>query len=196
MQPQACHAYPAHILHDAMNPFISIGILLLGVFAAIAYRWQRQRTADATGRRLGSDLLAGGALYAVAAPAIGGAGVILGLTAATRDPETLLMLLYGLPWFYLFGFVPALLCGVVAGALRPARSSWLACVGMAAVGALFGFVFLLGFGTHERPWQELLGFPLTVGALPGAVSAFVCARIFYGKSRSNSAPGGDAPQTA
>ncbi|MGB3432885.1 hypothetical protein [Achromobacter sp.] len=179
-----------------MNPIISVGILLLGVFAAIAYRWKRQRAADASGRRLGSDLLAGGALFGVAAPAIGGAGVITGLTLATRDPETLLMLLYGLPWFYLFGFVPALLCGVVAGALRPARSSWLACAGMAAIGALYGFVFLLGFGIHDRPWQELLGFPLTVGAAPGAVSAFLCARTFYGKPRGRSAPGGDAPQAA
>ncbi len=187
---------PPHILHDAMNPYISIGILLLGVFAAIAYRWQRRRTMDAAGRRLGSDLLAGGALFAVAAPAIGGAGVIIGLTAATRDPETLLMLLYGLPWFYLFGFVPALLCGIVAGALRPARSSWSACVGMAAVGALYGFVFLLGFGVHERPWQELLGFPLTVGAAPGAVSALLCARILYGRSGSRGASGGNAPQAA
>ncbi|CAB3930404.1 hypothetical protein [Achromobacter insolitus] len=179
-----------------MTPYISAGILLSGVFAAIAYRRKRQRAMDTAGRRLGSDLVAGGALYGVAAPPIGGAGVVMGLTAATRDPETLLMLVYALPWFYIFGFVPALLCGVVAGALRPAHPSWRACAGMALVGAVYGFVFLVGFISHNRPWQEELGFPLTVGAAPGAVSAFLCARLFYGRPGGRGASGGNAPQSA
>lgn len=179
-----------------MTPYISAGILLLGVFAAIACRRRRQRAMDTAGRRLGSDLVAGGALYGVAAPPIGGAAVIIALTAATRDPETLLMLVYALPWFYIFGFVPALLCGVVAGALRPAHPSWRACAGMALVGAVYGFVFLLGFISHNRPWQEDFGFPLTVGAAPGALSAFVCARLLYGKPGRRGEPDDQAPQTA
>ncbi|QKH36885.1 hypothetical protein FOC84_18865 [Achromobacter pestifer] len=179
-----------------MNPYISTGILLLGVFAAIAYRRKRQRTMDTAGRRIGSDLVAGGALYGVAAPPIGGAGVVITLTALTRDPETLLMLVYALPWFYIFGFVPALLCGIVAGALRPAHPSWRACAGMALVGAVYGVVFLLGFISHNRPWQEEFGFPLTVGAAPGALSAFLCARMLYGKSRGRGASGSDTPQAA
>lgn len=177
-----------------MNLYTSVGILLLGVFSAIAYRWKR-RAPDEARRRLGTDLVAGGSLFALAAPAIGGTAVITVMAALTRELETLLMLVYGLPWFYIFGFVPALLCGLVAGALRPARPSWLACAGMAAVGALYGSVFLLGFGSQGRSWTEL-GFPLTMGGAPGALSAFLCARLFYGKPGGRGASGGNAPQTA
>ncbi|WP_447921654.1 hypothetical protein [Achromobacter aegrifaciens] len=179
-----------------MNLYISVGILLLGVFAAIAYRHKRRRAPDEVSRRLGSDLVAGGALYAVAAPPIGGAAVVITLTAITRDPETLLMLAYALPWFYIFGFAPALFCGIVAGALRPARASWRACAAMALIGALYGFVFLLGFGIHNRPWAEELGFPLAVGAAPGAFSAFLCARLLYGKPGRRGEPGDKTPQAA
>lgn len=179
-----------------MTPYISAGTLLLGALAAIAYRRKRQRAMDTAGRRLGSDLVAGGALYGVAAPPIGGAAVIIALTAATRDPENLLMLVYALPWFYIFGFVPALLCGIVAGALRPAHPSWRAYAAMGLVGAVYGFVFLVGFISQGRPWQEELGFPLTIGAAPGALSAFLCARLLYGKPGRRGEPGEKAPQAA
>ncbi|CAB5511664.1 hypothetical protein LMG26857_00952 [Achromobacter anxifer] len=179
-----------------MNPYISVAILLVGVFAAIAYRRAQRDAPGQAGRRLGGDLVSGGALYGVAAPPIGGAGVILALTAITRDPETLLMLVYALPWFYIFGFVPALLCGIVAGALRPAQPSWLACAGMALIGAVYGFVFLLGFGSSNRPWQESFGFCLSIGAAPGAFSAFLCARLLYGKPGRRNKPDDQAPHTA
>jgi hypothetical protein len=67
---------------------------------------------------------------------------------------------------------------------------------MALVGAVYGFDFLTGFISQGRPWLEELGFPLTVGAAPGALSAFLCARLLYGKSRGRGASGGDAPQAA
>ncbi|MBB1592620.1 hypothetical protein [Achromobacter sp. UMC46] len=156
-----------------------LGALLLATLAAVARRFWRPRPDD-TRRRIFSDLLAGGIIYAFAAPAIGGIGVVLALAAITLDPQTLMMMLYGLPWFYLFGAVPALLCGVVAGALRPARPAWRDYARLALVGGLFGFSFLAAFTHRDMEWSDLM-FALCVGGLTGLVSAFLCAYWFYGK---------------
>ncbi|KAG1246469.1 hypothetical protein G6F66_015588 [Rhizopus arrhizus] len=63
-------------------------------------------------------------MYAFIAPAVGGAALMLALAAVTRGPQHLIVAVLGLPWFYVFGIVPALLCGVVAGALKPVLPPW------------------------------------------------------------------------
>ena len=43
---------------------------------------------------------------------------------------------------------------------------------------------------------ESFGFCLSIGAAPGAFSAFVCARLLYGKPGRRNKPDDQAPQTA
>lgn len=174
-----------------MALLLVVGVLLLATLAAVAHRFRRRRPDDTRGR-IASDLLAGGLIYTFAAPAIGGAAVVLGVTAASRDLENLMMAIYGLPWFYIFGALPALLCGIVAGALRPTLPSWRYYCLIALVGGLFGTLFLAGFSNRERQWSELL-FPLSMGGLPGLVGGFLCTYWFYGKRRAATPPGSATP---
>lgn len=168
-----------------MNLPISIGILILATLAAITLRFARHRPDD-TGRRIGSDLLAGGILFAFFAPGIGGIAVTLVVSAIALDPKNLMMVIFGLPWFYVFGAVPALLCGVVAGAWRPDRPTWGAYGKVAIVGGLFGIAFVQAFAGKNVELQNLL-FALCVGGLPGVFSAFLCAYWYYGKPGSERA---------
>ncbi|MFY0476583.1 hypothetical protein [Achromobacter marplatensis] len=161
-----------------MRLFLVLGLLLLGILAAVGYRFRRPRPDD-TRRRIVSDLVAGGIMYAFVAPAVGGVALMIGVAIVTLEGQNLITAIFGLPWFYVFGIVPALLCGIVAGALKPVRPTWPALGMMTGVGALCGFLFLSGFGSREFQWTELL-FPFVVGALPGMVGAFLCTVWFYG----------------
>lgn len=156
------------------------GALLLALtLGSIVYRRVRRSPGD-TGRALARDLFAGAAVFAFVGPGVGMIVVAAVMTAAVRSMDSLMMALYGLPWSYIYGLVPALLCGMTAGALKPAAPSWRANLRMGAVGALYGFAFMLMFVGRDMAWREL-GFPLVVGALPGAAGAVVAARVFYGK---------------
>lgn len=169
-----------------MNLPVNIGILSLITLAFAAYRWTRRLGPDDTNRRVRSDLVAGGILFAFFAPAIGGIAVTLAISVIALEPKNLMMMVFGLPWFYIFGGVPALLCGIVAGALRPDRPTWRSYVKVAIVGSLFGIGFLLSFSGANREWRDAL-FPLIVGGVPGMISAFLCSVWFYGKPGSQRA---------
>ena len=150
-----------------------IGALLLAcTLAAAVYRRMQRRPAD-SGRAMSRDMLAGAAIFAFM-------GLAVVISIGAQDPELLLFGLYGLPWAYLFGGIPALLCGMTAGALKPAAPSWLAILRMGLIGAAYAFVFLLTFGTRDRSLAAL-GFPLVMGALPAALAGLACARVLYGK---------------
>ena len=177
-----------------MRPYLVLGLLLLGTLAAVGYRVRHPKPGD-TRRRILSDLAAGGIMYAFVAPAVGGATLMLALSAVSRDPQNLMLTVLGLPWFYFFGIVPALLCGIVAGALKPARSTWPALGMMTAAGGLFGFLFLAAFGSRDFTWTDLL-FPLSVGALPGIVGALLCTYWFFGRPGRPRAPATDSTPEA
>lgn len=177
-----------------MRPYLVLGLLLLGTLAAVGYRVRHPKPDD-TRRRILSDLVAGGIMYAFVAPAVGGATLMLALSAVSRDPQNLMLTVLGLPWFYVFGIVPALLCGIVAGALKPARSTWLALGMMTAAGGLFGFLFLAAFGSRDFTWADLL-FPLSVGVLPGIVGALLCTYWFFGRPGRPRAPATDSTPEA
>ncbi|KAG0732371.1 hypothetical protein G6F23_014385 [Rhizopus arrhizus] len=55
-----------------MRPYLVLGLLLLGTLAAVGYRFRHPKPDD-TRRRIVSDLVAGGLMYAFIAPAVGGA---------------------------------------------------------------------------------------------------------------------------
>ncbi|UAN04209.1 hypothetical protein [Achromobacter mucicolens] len=157
-----------------------VGALLLAcTLAAAVYRRMQRRPAD-SGRAMSRDMLAGAAIFAFMGPAVGMLVMAVVISIGAQDPELLLFGLYGLPWAYLFGGIPALLCGMTAGALKPAAPSWLAILRMGLIGAAYAFVFLLTFGTRDRSLAAL-GFPLFMGALPAAVAGLACARVLYGK---------------
>lgn len=177
-----------------MRPYLVLGLLLLGTLAAVGYRFRRPKPDD-TRRRIFSDVVAGAIMYAFAAPAVGGVALILALTVVTRDLQNLMTAIFGLPWFYVFGIVPALLCGIVAGAFKPVRPTWPALGMMTVAGGLYGFLFLGAFGSQEFRWTDLL-FPLSVGALPGTVGSFLCTLWFYGRPGRPATPATDAAADA
>lgn len=157
------------------------GALLLALTLGSALYRRMQRRPGDTGRAMVGDMVAGAAIYAFAGPAV--ASVLIGLVMGIggRSLEGLMFALYGLPWSYIFGIVPALLCGLAAGALKPTTPSWRASLRMGALGALYGFVFLLMISGRNLSWSTL-GFPFFMGAVPGAVAALACARLLYGKT--------------
>lgn len=158
----------------------AFGALLLALTLGSAVYRRMQRRAGDSGRAMAGDMVAGAAIYAFVGPAMGMVVIALITTIAARSPESLSFALYGLPWAYVFGIVPALLCGLTAGALKPLAPSWRANLRMGALGALYAFTFLLMFTRRDTSWSEL-GFPLYMGALPGAAAALVCSRLLYGK---------------
>ncbi|WP_128828253.1 hypothetical protein [Achromobacter mucicolens] len=157
-----------------------LGALLLAcTLAAAVYRRMQRRPEDA-GRIMSRDMLAGAAIFAFVGPAVGMQVIAVTTAIASQDPELLLFGLYGLPWAYIFGGVPALFCGMTAGALKPVAPNWVAILRMGLIGAAYAFIFLMTFGTNDRT-LESLGFPLFMGALPAAVAGLLCARVLYGK---------------
>ena len=154
-------------------------LLLAFTLAAVVYRRMQRRPEDSA-RAMSRDMLAGAAIFAFVGPAIGILVIAVTISIGGRNPETLLFGLYGLPWAYLFGGLPALFCGMTAGALKPVAPSWLAILRMGLIGAVYAFVFLLTFGRQDRSLAAL-GFPLFMGALPAAVAGLLCARLLYGK---------------
>ncbi|MCD0499355.1 hypothetical protein LP085_21020 [Achromobacter sp. MY14] len=177
-----------------MKLIITAAVLLLATVASIIYRVTR-RSPDDTGHRIRSDLFAGGLMFAFIAPAIGGIAVTLVLSAISQTPRNLMIMVFGLPWFYLFGVIPALLCGVVAGALRPVQSTWAALGKIALVGLVFGMGSFLPFSGREAAVGDVV-FPFFVGGLPGMLSGFLCAYWFYGKPGSVRPASADASQVA
>jgi hypothetical protein len=160
-------------------PYLIGALLLAFTLAAVVYRRMQRRPAD-SGRAMSRDMLAGAAIFAFVGPAVGMLVIAVTISIGAQDPESLLFGLYGLPWAYIFGGVPALLCGMTAGALKPVAPSWLAILRMGLIGAAYAFVFLLTFGRPERSLASL-GFPLFMGAMPAAVAGLLCARLLYGK---------------
>lgn len=173
-----------------MRLFITVSILILAALAFVVYRYAQRAPGD-TPRRIGSDVLAGAIMFALFAPAIGGAAVTITISAIAMAPKNLMMLIFGLPWFYIFGAVPALLCGAVAGALRPARATWWSYAKVALVGGVFGVGFVQAFTSREFEWQELNG-ALAIGGPAGVLSAFLCSMWLYGKPGSTRPANGDA----
>ncbi|MFD4838497.1 hypothetical protein ACFWP0_13400 [Achromobacter sp. NPDC058515] len=158
----------------------AFGALLLALtLGAAVYRRMQRRPGDSA-RAMAGDMVAGAAIYAFVGPAVGMAVIALITAIAARSLESLMMALYGLPWSYLFGIVPALLCGLAAGALKPLAPSWRANLRMGLLGALYGFAFILVFAHRDLSWSKL-GLPLYMGALPGAAAGLICARLLYGK---------------
>lgn len=83
---------------------------------------------------------------------------------------------------YLFGGLPAMLCGVTAGALkptRPTRASWPVVMLTWAAGAAYGFAFLLSIIGMDR--MSAAGDAIRAGALPGLTAAILCSILFFGR---------------
>ncbi len=82
--------------------------------------------------------------------------------------------------------MPAVLCGVTAGAFKAARTSWRTPAWICVAGALYGFLFILSvFGAHR------LGYVIDAakaGALPGLAAAIVCTLLFYGRPQQAIGP--------
>lgn len=156
--------------------------------AALSWRiWRRP-----AGRTPGDILrgAAGGAgLFLALGPPVGTVVFALAVAIAGHDLESLKnlpLMIFLVPYSYFFGGVPALLCGVVAGAFRPARVSKRSYGWAGLLGGLYGMAFQLGMASRDFVWSEIYAL-LLMGGLPGLVSAMACARILFGKSAAAAA---------
>lgn len=162
---------------------LSVCVLAALSLAALLWRLWRRPAGKPPG-----DILrgaAGGAgLFLALGPPAGTAVFALFVTIAGHDLESLKnlpMMIFLVPFSYLFGGVPALLCGVVAGAFRPARVSWRSYCWPGLLGGLYATAFQMGLTSRDFAWSEFQAL-LLMGGLPGLVGAVVCARILYRKS--------------
>lgn len=159
--------------------YISGALLLALTLGSVVYRRMQRREGESA-RAIGRDVVAGAAIYAFVGPAVGIVVIALSMAAVTWSADSLMFAVFGLPWSYIFGIIPALLCGMTAGALKPVAPSWLAILRMGVIGAIYAFAFLLTFGGRDLTWSSTL-FPLYMGALPAAIAGLLCARLLYGK---------------
>ena len=171
--------------------YIAGALLLALMLGAVVYRRMQRRDGDSA-RAIGRDLLAGAAIFAFAGPPVAILVIAVSMAIASWSADSLMLAIFGLPWSYIFGIVPALFCGMTAGALKPVAPSRLAVARMGVVGAVYAFAFLLTFGGRDLTWSSTV-FPLYMGALPGAIAAMVCARLLYGKKAQ---AGANPPATA
>ncbi|MBB1626573.1 hypothetical protein [Achromobacter sp. UMC71] len=162
---------------------LTVGVLTALSLAALLWRiWRRP-----AGKTAGDILrgAAGGAgLFLALGPPAGTVVFALFVTIAGHDLDSLKnlpMMIFMVPYSYLFGGVPALLCGGVAGAFRPARASWRSYCWPGLLGGLYASGFQLGFASRDYSWSDLTGL-LVIGGIPGLVSGVACARVLYGKS--------------
>ncbi len=110
-------------------------------------------------------------IFGLIGPPIGGIAAAL-LTSGTAGFRTIPV---AMAFSYIFGFVPALLTGLVAG-IAIHKFNRIAFLGLVvACGALFSLLF--SFLTGDAELSTLLVEPevLKLTALPGAISAFVLA---------------------
>lgn len=173
---------------------LSVCVLTALSLAALLWRLWRRPAGKTPG-----DILrgaAGGAgLFVALGPPVGVGAFALLVTVAALDLEALkllpMMLLF-VPYSYIFGGVPAVLSGVVAGAFLPARVSWRSYCWPGLLGGLYAMIFQLGVGSRDYSWSDLSAL-LLMGALPGAVGGVVCARVLYGKAPGKAAEPASPP---
>ncbi|CAB3864317.1 hypothetical protein [Achromobacter piechaudii] len=152
-----------------MNLFL-FGFPIVMTVAVIVHACLRPRPGDTT-RKLALRVLAGGLLYGAIGPALGLAVVPLTLTI----PDSL-QNITGLQVAYLIGGIPALMCGMTAGALKRVPFDWSVPAAVCGAGALYGYVFMLPIVGVDRirSWTEAL----QIGALPGLAAAALCSIPF------------------
>ncbi len=162
--------------------------------AALLWRIWR-RPADKTPGDILRRAAGGAGLFVALGPPVGVGAFALLVTVSALDLEALKnlpMMFFLVPYSYIFGGVPALLCGVVAGAFLPVRVSWRSYCWPGLLGGLYAMLFQLGFGSRDYSWSDLSALSL-MGALPGAVGGVVCARVLYGKAPETAAEPASPP---
>ncbi|MFY0476265.1 hypothetical protein [Achromobacter marplatensis] len=151
---------------------ILLVLIALLAAASVAHRCLRRQPGD-TGRSITRNVIAGALTYGLIGPAIG-----LLVVMGTMTLPVSLYSFDGLRAAYLFGAAPAVLCGVTAGALKPAQSAWSRLAWVGAAGTAYGFLFMLAvFGTARMAYVIDA---FKAGALPSLAAAVVCTLLFYG----------------
>lgn len=158
--------------------------------AAIAFRLLHSPGGANEIRQLILHIAAGAVIFAVATPLIGFAMFVIFYEAfISSGPESFFS---SLSFWLLIGYfisgIPALLRGMVAGALKPWLKSWWNFAGIGFVNLL---LTLLWSGAISNPFG--LNFRMSIfwitaeslaTAIPGAVACIFSARILCGRTRS------------
>lgn len=155
-----------------MNLYL-VGVIVLLAAAAVVYRCLHRRPDD-TAWSITRTLLTGALLYGVIGPPIG----LLVVTFTMPIPQ-LMRDLDGLHVAYLVGGIPAVMCGVTAGALKPAHAAWAPFALACAAGAVYGFALVLSIVSTDS--LRFAGEALRAGAAPGLAAAAVCTLLFHGR---------------
>ncbi|WZB76343.1 hypothetical protein WJ972_11505 [Achromobacter insuavis] len=99
---------------------LSVCMLAAASLGVLTWRIAR-RPAGKTPGDMARSAAAGAALFAALGPPVGTLVFALFMAIATISVEALFTSIFLVPWSYLYGGVPALLCGLVAGACRRHR---------------------------------------------------------------------------
>lgn len=166
-----------------MNLYM-VGSLSLLAAAAVIYRGIRRLPGD-TPWTIARQVLTGLLVFGLIGPLIGMVVVKILIPIPQLEWN-----FGGVQISYLIGGLPAMLCGVTAGTLkpnRPARALWPAMALTWAAGALYGFAFVLSIIGVDR--VSSVGDAVRAGALPGLTAAIVCGLVFFGwPTTSNPGP--------
>lgn len=150
-----------------------LGLIVLLAAAAVIHRSLRRDDGD-TPLTLARQVLAGLLIYGLVGPLIGLVIVklLIPIPQLTWDVD-------GVQIAYLIGGLPAMMCGVTAGAVKrrpPASASWPRFTLVCASGAVYSFAMLLSIIGVDR--MSAAGDAIRAGAIPGLVAAIVCSLLF------------------
>ena len=182
-----------------MNTIINLYLLPLVAFALLGVIWRMRsavraseavaagghaaiggKVADTPALAL-RDILMGGVLYLMLGPLAALATLALGAAISNMNVEAFTRILVaGVQTAYLFGAMPALCTGLLAGALRTSRWSWGRFGLTAAAGMVGTMVLYLGNFHHRWPGDPVGPAFLLVG-LPALAGTAIMTAVFYSR---------------
>lgn len=179
-----------------MNTFFNLYLLPLVAFALLGVIWRMRRAAqagDARGMANGGsiaadapalalrDILMGGTLYLMLGPLAALVALAAGVAIGTFNADAFTRILVaGVQTAYLFGAMPALCTGLLAGALRTSHWSWGRFGLTASAGTVGSMVLYLG-NFHGRWPGDPVGPAFLLVGLPALVGTAIMTAVFYSR---------------
>ncbi|OZI43672.1 hypothetical protein CEK29_11065 [Bordetella genomosp. 5] len=182
-----------------MNSIFNVYLLPLVAFALLGVIWRMRSAARAAQANAPGgpavkgnvvpdtpalalrDILMGGTLYLVLGPLAALATLALGASISNLNADAFTRILVaGVQTAYLFGGMPALCTGLLAGALRTSRWSW-GRFGLTATAGMVGTMTLYLGNFHDRWPGDPIGPAFLLVGLPALLGTAIMTAVFYSR---------------
>lgn len=161
------------------EPAVILPLMLVLALASLVYRLTHRKSQDSA-RRIAKEMFTGAIVFLLLGPPVGAAVLSVLMFVITFEPTALMFMIAGLFYGYIFGGIPALCTGLVAGALKPEAATRKRLAFIMLAGACFSLMFQWD---PERVDGSLnmFAFLLIWFVIPGALSSLLCGVLFHGQ---------------